>query len=72
MTYKLRCLLCEAGTTWNLPKGTSDLVAIQEHLMRDHGVPQEDLQRQTCQVLAPNTYLYVLPDGRFWLYATKE
>lgn len=70
--WHLRCLICQPGTKWNMPKGTHDLVRIQQHLMQDHGCSQQDLIKQSSIVIAPNVYEYRLPNGTPWLYAEKK
>jgi hypothetical protein len=71
MMWTMKCLLCppdEARAAWR------DLVAIQEHVMRDHGYTRMDLRWNTRRPASPNKdhYIWTMPDGSDWLEAKKE
>lgn len=75
--YILRCQLCQPGTEFNPPQGSdlttqqTDLVKMQEHLMRDHGYTLLDLQQnQSSQLIGPGYYQYSIK-GVPWLTAYK-
>jgi hypothetical protein len=51
--WKLRCLQCDHEET--------DLVAMQEHLIQMHGVPQESFRTQQRETV--EHYRWRLPDG---------
>jgi hypothetical protein len=66
--WKMTCLLCPAGGR----RPFTDLVAVQEHAMREHGYTSEDHRRARRTQLAPDRYCWTFPDGRTWLEAIKE
>jgi hypothetical protein len=69
MMWMMKCLLCppQSKVTW------TDLVAIQEHVMRDHGYTRMDLRTNTRRPASPNKdhYIWTMPDGSDWLEAKK-
>jgi hypothetical protein len=72
--YMLTCLLCPPGQMAQIPAGTGDLVAYQEHAMQEHGVSQEAMtqaMRATLPVEAALVYVWMLPDRQPWLRAER-
>lgn len=66
MAFHLTCLLCEG----NKPHSSQYLVPMQEHVMKEHGYTQADLQKQTKRETEQG-YIYTFPDGKDWLDAVK-
>jgi hypothetical protein len=64
MTYRLTCLIC--GEYHG-----NDLVAIQEHAMREHDYRQRDHQRVTRREV-DGGWVYTMPDGVDWLLAKRD
>jgi hypothetical protein len=64
----MTCLLCAEGRRQSF----TDLVAVQEHAMHEHGYTPDDHRRARRSEVAPNRYRWTFPDGRTWLEAVKE
>lgn len=72
MAYGMRCLLCEPGSEMNPPyprHASTDLIAMQRHVMDVHGYGVDDLQNQKLNTIGPGYYEYTMPDGWVWLSA---
>jgi hypothetical protein len=69
--WRMNCLLCSLGTTWHHELGSTDLIALQEHLMDEHGYTQDDLRLQRLHQRENGILEYEFPDGKIWLRAWK-
>jgi len=61
--FKLKCLICG--------EEAAGLVLAQEHVMDEHGYTQADLRQATREVIAPEHYVWSMPDGVKWLDAER-
>lgn len=73
--WNLRCGLCGADAEEvrrGRPYSTrSDLVLLQEHAMKDHGLTQEHIMEATREPFAGGGYQWRLSDGRLYLVAVE-
>jgi hypothetical protein len=63
----MTCLLCPPSEREEF----SDLVAVQEHAMREHGYTQDDHRRARRTHLGEDRIRWTFPDGSEWLEAVK-
>lgn len=74
--YDLSCLICHS-TPDSLPSHPhrhGALVALQEHVMEDHGYSVDELRASTRIVIDEENavYQWAMPDGVLWMEARKR
>ena len=65
-SFSLLCLVCNAGEEQIEPRNPSPLVALQEHLMQEHGLEQKDFAqmiRHTIPSTEEECYEWALQAG---------
>jgi hypothetical protein len=67
--WEMKCLLCQAAPAEQRSSTLvwSNLVAIQEHAMYDHGYKQDDIRNGSKRQLEDGGYIFTFPDGKDWM-----